>query len=463
MTSAENTTEGTSSMKKRMRGILKDVPNYTRFLHVWEIDEIVKRLGEYPAIRSEIIGHSRFGEPITALEMGSGDRTAVILGVPHSDEPLGSLVTTFFARWLAMHPGENFLGWRWIIIPMLERDGMRLNEGWFNSFSSYTAMLKSYFREPTEDQYEWTFPIEYKDYEWFRSRPETLAIKSLLEEERPELLFGLHHCGFYDAYYYLSEDLPEAYPELRKLSSELRIPLSDKAPDVPFGQAFEPGFYRMYGLRDYIDYYKKTSPELLATLQRGACSDEWYQQEIGGFSFNCEVPMFRSPMTSDSRPSGQFLKDIQAGRLKRRKGMVRYSVGFFDKLRPHEEYANPVLFDAAVKHLENARISIRQEEKEISLVKDREATKAEVFENGIMADLFDLFFLGQIWRVAESICIGGGPREVCRAMDSVDVDIKIRGKSIREAGRFYQIPIRSAVKMQLGSLAVIADALDERN
>lgn len=449
-------------MKGLFRSLFKDVPNYSRFLQVWEVDDVIRRLGEHQTIKTSVIGHSRFGEPITALEMGGGDRTAVLIGVPHSDEPLGSLVATFFARWMATHTEEDFFGWRWIIIPMLERDGMKLNEGWFNSFATHTSMVKSYFREPTEDQYEWTFPIEYKDYEWFRSRPETLAVKSLLEEERPELLFGLHHCGFYDAYYYLSEDLPEVYPELRKLSIELRIPLSEKAPDVPFGHAFEPGFYKMYGLKDYIDYYTKTSPELLATLQRGACSDEWYQKEIGGFSFNCEVPMFRSPCMSDKGMSGQSYRAIQTAKLKRRKGMVRYSTKFFDKLEPYAEFANPVLFDAAVKHLENARISLRQEEKEVTKVEEREATNAEVFENGVMADLFDLFFLGQIWRVAESIVLGGGPRVVCRAMDTVDIDIKVRGKSIREAGRFYQIPIRSAVKMQLGSLGIILEALVDR-
>jgi trimethylamine-N-oxide reductase (cytochrome c) len=62
----------------------------------------------------------------------------------------------------------------------------------------------------------------------------------------------------------------------------------------------------MYGLRDYIDYYKKTDPEALRTLERGACSDEWYQNEIGGFSFNCEVPMYRSQNISDKTPSGKI-------------------------------------------------------------------------------------------------------------------------------------------------------------
>ncbi|MBU4031468.1 MAG: hypothetical protein KKD98_01560, partial [Candidatus Thermoplasmatota archaeon] len=308
----------------------------------------------------------------------------------------------------------------------------------------------------------WTFPIKYLDYQWSKSRPETLAITKVLEKERPELLFGMHHCGFHDAYYYLSEDLPVVYPELRKLSKELRIPLSDKSPDVPFGQAFEPGFYKMYGLRDYIDHYRKSTPDYLTTLERGACSDEWYQKEIGGFSFNCEVPMYRSQSFQDPTLSKQSFKAVVNARFIRSKNMVKQAAKFFDILKPHSKLADPVLYESAKKHLSNAKLSLKQEEKDAAAAEERPATNAEVFENGIMEDLFDLFFLGQVWRVAESICMAGGPIEICNAMDMVDIDIKSREKSIRETGRFYRIPIRSAVKLQLGSLVIIAEALKNR-
>ena len=52
---------------------------------------------------------------------------------------------------------------------------------------------------------------------------------------------------------------------------------------------------------------------------------------------------------------------------------------------------------------------------------------------------------------------------MCRAMDTVNIDIRARSKSIRRSGRFYQIPIKSAVKMQLGSLAIITDVLMNRS
>ena len=44
-------------------------------------------------------------------------------------------------------------------------------------------------------------------------------------------------------------------------------------------------------------------------------------------------------------------------------------------------------------------------------------------------------------------------------MDSADIEIKTLGKNVQERGDFYQLPIRNSVKMQLGSILLIAEAL----
>ena len=439
--------------------ILNEIPTYTRFLKVSEIDNLINLITELPDVKYEKIGKTVDNEPLGMLEIGKNDKTALIIGVPHSDEPLGSLVITFFARWLATHPELNCFGWRWLFIPILERRGMCLNEGWFNIPESLAAMAKSSFREPTEDQYEWTFPIEYEDFKWTQSRPETIAIKDVLEREKPELLCNLHHSGFTNGYYYLSKDFPEIYPELRRFADSLRIPLSDKAPDVPFGKMFSPGFYQMYGLKDYLEYYKKKDPLVLPALRRGACSDEWYQKNIGGFSFNCEVPMYLSHKLKDKNPSKVSYKKMIERRYNRKKSRLEYSIKLIERLKEYEYMADPLLLNLAKKHIANAQLSLDHEKRIIDKAEDKVITKAEKFENSVIEDLFDLFFLGQIWRVAESICIKGGAPKICQLMEISDLEIKSLAKHVQERGAFYQVPIRNSVKMQLGSILIIADTL----
>jgi hypothetical protein len=447
---------------KSFHKILNEIPTYTRFLNVSEIDNLINLITEIPHVKYKKIGNSIDGEPLIMLDIGKSDRTALIIGVPHSDEPLGSLVITFFARWLATNPNSNWFGWRWLFVPILERRGMRLNEGWFNMPESFAAMAKSTFREPTEDQYEWTFPIQYDNYKWSQSRPETIAIKDILENEHPELLCGLHHSGFTNGYYYLSQDFPEIYPKLEKFAKSLRIPLSDRSPDVPFGEMLYPGFYHMYGLKDYINYYRKKDPLVLPALKRGACSDEWYQKNIGGFSFNCEVPMYLSPKLKDKNPSKKSYVQMIEERYNRKKSRVEYSRRLLDKLKAYEEMADNLLLTSAKKHIDNAELSLEHEKRILEKSEEKTITKADFFENSVLEDLFDLFLLGQIWRVAESICVKGGAPKICRLMEQSDLEIKSLAKSVQDRGSFYHIPIRNSIKMQLGSILIIAEALKNK-
>ena len=442
--------------------IYNDIPTYTRFLTVDEIDDLTDSILKLPNVNLIEIGKTIDEKTLSMIEIGKGDKTALIIGVPHSDEPLGSLVVTFFARWLAAHPEKEYFGWRWLFIPILERRGMKLNEGWFNMPHSFAAHARSNFREPTEDQYEWTFPIEYNQYTWNRSRPETIAVKKVLEKEKPALMCNLHHSGFYNAYYYLSRDIPEVYPELKKLAKSCMMPLSDMSPDVPFGKMFEPGFYQMYGLRDYIDYYKEKDPDVLTTIKRGACSDEWYHEEIGGFSFNCEVPLYLSAKLQDKKTSKKSYKKVLLNRYNRKKKRVRYSVRLLNMIKDYSNLADPLLYDGIVKHVENAKLSLDHEKRILEKTEEKTITESEVFDNEVLADIFDLFFLGQIWRVAESICVKGGNPKICNIMNTIDIELKTLAKNTQERGSFYQLPIRNSVKMQLGSILNISEVLKNK-
>jgi hypothetical protein len=439
--------------------VLKDIPSYSRFLRVDEIDALADDFRKYSSVEERTIGKTAENKPLNMYSLGGGEKTALIIGVPHSDEPLGSLVTVYFADWMLKHPEVDFFGWRWLIIPVLEQRGMRMNEGWFGSWGSLVDTAKSYFREPTENQYEWTFPFEYKNYKWGHSRPESDAVKEVIRNEKPDLLCNLHHCGFYDTYFYFSRGFPEAYPRLRELSDSLGLPLSTSNPDVPFGKVLTSGFYQMYGLRDYIDYYARYEPENLLTMRRGSTSDEWYQDTIGGFSFNCEVPLLKSSVKKDNAISGYQLRELLEKRKAKRTATIDYCINVLTKLEPVFCFSEPVLLGSVLKHVASAKLELELADAKINAAGNRGATNFEVFENDLMVDVADLLLLGQVWHVAETIRGNQSKTEAENVASVVDGKIMALAEETNRRGRFTPIPLQKLVRMQLGSILIIADIL----
>lgn len=439
--------------------VLNDVPTYSRFLELKEIDALAVNFRKFSSVEERVIGKTAENKPLKMYSMGNGEKTGLIIGVPHSDEPLGSLVAIHFIDWLAKHPEVDFFGWRWLIIPVLEQRGMRMNEGWFSRWDSLVDTAKSYFREPTENQYEWTFPFEYKNYKWAQPRPESIAVKDVLKAEKPSLLCNLHHSGYYDTYFYFSRDLPEAYPRLRKLSTDLGLPLSTSTPDVPFGEILTPGFYQMYGLKDYIDYYTKHEPENLSTIRRGASSDEWYLDAIGGFSFNCEVPLFESSVKKDSQVSSHRLRVLLARRRRKRAATVQYCINVLTELEPFFSLSDPLLLGSVLKKVATAKLDLESAEARVQAAGSRNATNFEVFDNDLMVDVANLLLLGQLWRVTETIQRNQRKGQMRDVASRIDVKILALAKKITSRGGFVSIPLQKLVRMQLGSILIIADVL----
>jgi hypothetical protein len=439
--------------------VLRDVPDFRRFLRVNEIDALADAFRKYSSVEERTIGKTAEKKPLKMYSVGGGEKTALIIGVPHSDEPLGSLVTVYLVDWMLKHPQVDFFGWRWLIIPVLEQRGMRMNEGWFESWGSLVDTAKSYFREPTENQYEWTFPFEYKKYKWVHSRPESDAVKEVIRDEKPDLLCNLHHCGFYDTYFYFSRGLSEAYPRLRKLSGSLGLPLSTSNPDVPFGKVLSPSFYQMYGLKDYIDYYARYEPENLLKMRRGSTSDEWYQDTIGGFSFNCEVPLLESAVKKDNEISGYQLRELLEKRRAKRTATIDYCINVLTKLEPAFCFSDPVLLGSVLKHVASTKLELESADSKISAAENRGATNFEVFENDLMVDVADLLLLGQVWHVAETIRGNQSKTEAENITSVIDGKILALAEETKRRGRFTPIPLQKLVRMQLGSILIIADIL----
>src|SRR5262249_6262307 len=172
------------------------------------------------------IGTSRLGEPLVCLSVGSGALNALIVGMPHPNEPIGAHTATYLARLLFEDDDlRESLDATWHIVPCVDPDGTRLNEGWFKGPYTRTHYARNFYRPASEDQVEWTFPFSYKKAYFDRVLPETLALMRVIDDVKPALLCSLHNAESGGVYYYVSRDAPGLYPALHAIPAHLGLPL----------------------------------------------------------------------------------------------------------------------------------------------------------------------------------------------------------------------------------------------
>jgi hypothetical protein len=98
-------------------------------------------------------------------------------------------------------------------------------------------------------------------------------------------------------------------------------------------------------------------------------------------------------------------------------------------------------------------------EAKIQAAGNRAATNFEVFENDLMVDVADLLLLGQVWRVAETIRSNQSKTQAGTIAARIDRKIMALAKKANVQGGFAPFPLKKLIKMQLGSILIIADIL----
>ena len=116
---------------------------------------------------------------------------------------------------LARNPAlRDHFDFTWHLVVCAEPDKARLNEGWFKGQLSLTRYARHYYRPPSYQQVEWTFPVSYKSYRFETPTPEARALMQIIDNNPINFSFGLHNSGFGGVYFYWSRDVKELYPRL---------------------------------------------------------------------------------------------------------------------------------------------------------------------------------------------------------------------------------------------------------
>ncbi len=134
-------------------------------------------------------GRSRAGRPIRCLEIPGGPLQALLVGLPHPEEPVGALMLQYLLPLLAAGLAEE-LGFGFSVVMAGDPDGVVLNEPWFDRPYDLAEYLLHVYRPPLADQFEWTFPVEYKRYGFLRPLPEARAVMEVVHRRPLDLYDG---------------------------------------------------------------------------------------------------------------------------------------------------------------------------------------------------------------------------------------------------------------------------------
>ncbi|MFF4415388.1 M14 family zinc carboxypeptidase [Streptosporangium sp. NPDC001559] len=423
------------------------VPDHTAFPTV---DQMHAELDELAAahpdlVRLRRIGTSRLGEPLRVATVGSGPRDAVIIGGPHPNEPIGSLTVSNLLRQLVEDASlREGLGYRWHLIPCVDPDGARLNEGWYARPSDRRAYAEHFYRPAEADQVEWTFPLTGEDYFFDRTLPETEALMRLMDEVRPTFVYSLHNGELQGAFYYLSKDDPALAARLTAIATAQGLPLHMGPPEVPSAVPIGPAAYRT-----------PRGAELGPVYGIGGGSVD-YAERFGALHLVTELPYWADPRVADETPTGQrYGETIQAG-LTAQRALITELARSMSAVRADLTVPSP--FRRALQDFLDTYDDFLAEWDSFPGA-DRPATVAEAVGNRQIAHSMRLRYGGTFLRLLNAEIAAGNVTPAIRAEHA-------RVKALFDAwfteaeadATATPIPIRALVAVQLGAALLAAES-----
>jgi len=441
--------------------IVEEVPNYKTFLTVDELSTSSDRLAKkYPSkVRILEIGKSRNGEKIQALRIGKGRKTALLFGFPHPNEPIGSMTLEYLSWRLVEDRSLDKLNYTWYIVKCSDPDGARLNEGWFKGpFTPHNYAL-NYYRPPGYQQIEWTFPIKYKTLFWNKPIPETKALMKVMEDLKPKFMYSLHNSGFGGVYFYVSSRCKPLYLKFQNLAKKEKLPLHLGEPETPYTKKLAKAIFKMPTSVERYDFLKKHSKKDPAEIiNYGTSSDDYARRVAGSFTLVCELPYYYDPRIGDTSESNVIRKEAILHSIalsEERHSFIKKSYSKA-KLGVKSRKDKKPFIDAVEDSLRRFPDVIKAWKSwaETDPKMRRKATVAEKFDSYVISRFYDLLSLGMLYRCVK------------------DVDNKVERDVLQQIEKWNEelvaqlaykvIPIRSLVRVQLGSALFTAEYIDKK-
>ncbi|MFX1418093.1 MAG: M14 family zinc carboxypeptidase [Promethearchaeota archaeon] len=449
--------------------ILENIPDYKEFLTVNELNDSSRKLAEkYKSVELINLGTSGSGREILCLKIGKGKKNALLFAFPHPNEPIGSLTVEFLSKYLAENPNLiDELGYTWYLIKVIDSDGAALNEGWFKGKFDPLKYARNYYRPPSHEQIEWTFPIEYKKLIFSDPPPETKALMKLIDDIKPSFMFSLHNAGFCGVYWYVTHDIKEMYPDLIKLVKKEHLPIHRGEPEAQYLKELHPAIFQMFGIKEGYDFYEKNGVENPQELIKcGTSSDDYLLTKTDGkgFTLICEMPYFYDNALDDDSLSSYNRREIILELFDFFIEIHKFTKAKFNSIKKYCEPSSRI-FTSVVDFVDNFRKKL---EPEIEYAKTSEkyegkATVAQAFDNLVAGRYYSSLGLGMLARLCEEVMITHPELEERIQSIKSEVDLRVEQiiNNILKKTNFEIIPIQKLVKIQVGSALIAIRYLEE--
>lgn len=445
----------------KLQKLLDAIPDYEAFLTVDEMDASSKQLAEAYPEQVELLnlGKSKDGHPIYGLKIGEGSKNALMYGCPHPNEPMGAMLLEYLSKAMVEDPAflEEY-DYTWYLVKSIDVDGTKKNEKWFKPPFSVTNYARNFFRPAGHQQVEWTFPVNYKNYEFTEPIPETVALMDLIDEIKPEFIYSLHNAGFGGTYWYIGKDFPNAWEKLYATSAKQEIPLALGEPEVNYVPELAPAIFKMFGTKEIYDYYEEYGtmpPEKMihmGTSAHGYCEDQGYDSTV----LVTELPYFYEPAIENNdyleiTREESFLEGLDFS-LKESQIMATY----FKQIPPATGNQYLMMVEASLRNMkqdyETAKEFVTNNE-----AYQQQCKVSEDFDNSKVKRFYNLLSWSLLLRgIEEEIDKGASLEELKK---QVEEKFNQRAQNCEELLDYHFIPIQKLIRVQLESGLIILDEL----
>jgi hypothetical protein len=440
--------------------VVAGVPDYDRFPRQSELEASTDGLAAAGAAEVWTAGRSRAGRPIRCLEIAGGPLQAMLVGLPHPEEPVGALVLQYLLPLLAGGLAEE-LGFGFSVVMAGDPDGLVLNEPWFDRPYDLTDYLLCVYRPPLADQFEWTFPVEYKRYGFLRPLPEARAVMEVVHRRPLDLYMGLHDSTFCGGYFYLAGADAELEADLAATLEATALPAHCGEPEVPYLRTLSPGVFRAFSLAEDYDFYEAYGADPAALLTCGTSSDAYAEATWDCFTLVAEAPHFTTSRIADLRPAG-----VSRGEAK---------LDGLDETRKLADWLHGRYVEAAARLTAESPWQRTVHAYLVSGVEDLRAERAQISseprfrEEATVAQFCDSLYLRQLealTRVGQfANMVAAEPVQddvLARMRAEAEALVRDRAPRLASACGLEAVPLRRLVQCQLSALLSTLVAVRDR-